>query len=49
VAGRPYHWSGRSGVAPPRGPLRPGGSLILLDASFLGAKSRCVPEPSGVF
>jgi hypothetical protein len=25
---------------PPRGPLRPGGLFILLDASFLGAKSR---------
>jgi hypothetical protein len=24
---------------PPRGPLRPGGSLILLDTSSIGAKS----------
>jgi hypothetical protein len=32
---------GRSGWGgPPLGPLRPGGSLILLDASFLGAKPR---------
>jgi hypothetical protein len=29
-----------SKVGPPQGPLRPGGSFILLDASFLGAKSR---------
>jgi hypothetical protein len=40
VADGPHHWAGRSGVGPIRGPLRPGGSLILLDASFLGAKGR---------
>jgi hypothetical protein len=39
-ADRPHHQAAHSGVGPPRGPLRPGGSLILLDASFLGAKSR---------
>jgi hypothetical protein len=36
---RPHHQAARAGVGPPRDPLRPGGSLILLDASFLGAKS----------
>jgi hypothetical protein len=40
---------GRSGVGPIRGPLRPGGALILLDASFLGAKPRSLSKPSGVF
>jgi hypothetical protein len=39
--GRPAPPPGRLGWGgPPRGPLRPGGSLILLDAFFLGAKSR---------
>jgi hypothetical protein len=36
-------------VGSPQGPLQPGASSLLLDASFLGAKSRRVPEPSGVF
>jgi hypothetical protein len=41
LGGQPAPPPGRSGWGgPPRGPLRPGGSLILLDASFLGAKSR---------
>jgi hypothetical protein len=39
-ADRPHPQADRVGVGPPRGPLWPGGSLILLDASFLGAKSR---------
>jgi hypothetical protein len=39
-ANRPHHQDARAGVGPPRRPLRPSGSLILLDASFLGAKSR---------
>jgi hypothetical protein len=48
--GRPAPPPGRSGwVGPPGGPLRPGGPLHLLDASFLGAKSRRGIEPFGVF
>jgi hypothetical protein len=40
VADRPHHEAARAGVGPPWGPLWPGGSLILLDASLIGAKSR---------
>jgi hypothetical protein len=39
-ADRPHHEDDGAGVGPTQGPLRPGGLSLLLDASFLGAKSR---------